>query len=309
MVTCKKIAKNKYIVSIEPSEIVTHTIPNNSLLAVSINLLSEKRFSLSTAYCLANALNIAFNHLNSPFIHNLLLEPSHKVSVHDVIAGYKELERFIYLASISKKDPVSSAFRSLMSETGFIMSDGLPIVRCMFNTRFRKPNQISMATTPCSPSDIYAIRIISNNTNYAYWTIDPDTLQGLLQPGGLLALSLQHAETNSIKTPIQDQLAQNWLLTLQAIAAADSSDDIRHLLNSEPNSLDAMDVLRGFIQLEDILLQQHINSPQKKSSQLRKLLGQGGNISLGVTVNACEFNSRFLCKGNETSPGHLTVPD
>ncbi|MEZ9856293.1 hypothetical protein AB4347_20045, partial [Vibrio breoganii] len=100
-----------------------------------------------------------------------------------------------------------------------------------------------MATSPCSSSDIYAIRILSVNTNYAYWTIDPDTLQGVLHPGGLLALSLQHAEAESVSTPIHDALPQGWLLTLQAIAHADNSSNIRHLLNSKPSSLNAKDIL------------------------------------------------------------------
>ncbi|OEE89400.1 hypothetical protein [Vibrio crassostreae] len=309
MITCKKSAKNEYMVSLEPSEIVTHAIPNDSLLAASIKLLSEKRFTTSTAYCLANAMNIAINHLNSPFIHKLLLEPSHKLSVHDVIAGYKELEHFIEQSSLVKKSPLSSVFRSLMSETGVTMSDDLSIARCMFITRFSKSNRLPMATSPCSSSDIYAIRILSVNTNYAYWTIDPDTLQGVLHPGGLLALSLQHAEAESVSTPIHDALPQGWLLTLQAIAHADNSSNIRHLLNSKPSSLNAKDILKGFTQLEDILQQQNINSPKNKSTQFRKLLSRGGNISHGITVNSCEFNSRFLSKGDKTPTEQLSPPD
>ncbi|MGR5367565.1 hypothetical protein [Photobacterium damselae] len=309
MVTCKKSAKNEYMVSLEPSEIATLTIPSDSLLAISFKLLPRKRYTTSTAFCLANALNIAINHLDSPFIHNLLLEPSYKVSVHDVIAGYKELERFIEQASLVKKSSLSSAFRSLMSETEFIMSDGLSIARCMFITRFSKSNRLPMATSPCSSSDICAIRILSVNTNYAYWTIDPDTLQGVLQPGGLLALSLQHAEAESVNTPIHDALPQGWLLTLQAIAHADNNSDIRHLLNSKPSSLNAKDILKGFTQLEDILQKQNINSPQNKSTQFRKLLGRGGNISHGITVNFCEFNSRFLSKGDKTPIEQLSPPD
>lgn len=293
MFSCNKLSKNSYAVKPCMETLKEIGGPDNCLLLAVICELSKREFSTSTAFALKNGLNIVMEHIDELDIKNLLLEEPKNVSVHHVIAGFKAFERYIEECPLSKKGPISSIVRSIVSDTGFLMNDGLSIGLCRFNTRFIKDRIILMPNEACMPSDIYAIKIKSKNTSSAYWTIDPDSLSGVIKPNGLLARSLKISQEESYVEPFNDEIPQSWLLTLQDIFDSHENDKVLHLFNSNPKDIKPLEVLMGLIQLEDILSKDGIKTPFKKSSLLRGLLVKGGSLGDVVNLSQYEFNTKL----------------
>ncbi len=308
MFSCNKLSKNSY--AVQPCMETLKEIggPDNCLLLAVISEVSKREFSTSTAFALKNGLNIVMEHLGAFDIKNLLLEEPKNVSVHHVIAGFKAFERYIEKYSLSKKGPISSIVRSIISDTGFLMNDGLAIGLCRFNTRFIKDRIIPMPNEACMPSDIYAIKIKSKNTSSAYWTIDPDSLSGVIKPNGLLARSLKISQDDSYIEPLNDEIPQSWLLTLQEIFESHKNDKVLHLFNSNPKDINPLDVLFGLIQLENILSNDGVKTPSKKSSLLRGLLVKGGSLGDVVNLSQYEFKSK-LSKNSDKSHEVFTNAD
>ncbi|MGR5236219.1 hypothetical protein [Vibrio alfacsensis] len=269
-------------------------LSDTCLLSAIVEEISERVFTTTTAFALKNGLNTAIEHLELLDIKNLLLEEPNNISVHYVIAGFKELERQIEQNTLSKKNSISSIFRSVVSDTGFLMNDGLSIGLCRFNTRFVKNRITPMPIEACSPSDIYAIKIKSTNSSCAYWTIDPDSLFGLIKPNGLLAIGLKKAQEESLIEPFDDYIVQTWLLTLQGIHDSEDKNEILYLLNHNPFELGPLDVLKGLTKFEYNLYQSGAKSSSLKSSLFRRLLAKGGNIGNFGDLNKYSFKTRFV---------------
>lgn len=296
MFICKRHSENDFFIENNLSKFNSFDIPKQCLLTASIKLLSHNLYKTSTAFSLCKSLNVAVKHIASPAIYNLLLSSSDKLSVNDVVAGYKELEHYIQIDMKSRYSSFSSAFRNLMSNTKFRMSDGICIEHCHFTTRFKLNNVSLMPTKLCETSNIHILRTHSSKTSAIYWTIDPDTLMGLIHPNGLLDISLRYAATKSINSPIHMDLPKNWLRTMQIIAFADNNEKIKYLFNSKPDSITAKDIFDSFFQLEEILFKYNSSAAYKKSSELRYLLNLGGKTSSGIRIKDCHFISRFSDK-------------
>ncbi|TWX68482.1 hypothetical protein ESZ36_08260 [Colwellia demingiae] len=294
MISCIKIIKNEYMLKLESTDLANLLIHDESLLAAIIKLLKEKRFTTTTAFALKKALNISLENLSSPFISNLFLKPLSELLVQDLISAFKEVERLIYLHPTNKKVSVSSIFRSLISETDSTLSGGIAIGSCPFQTRFSMKYPLNMAKVPCSSSNIYVIRVNPRNNKSSHTIIDPDTLQGVIQPNGLLSISLNKAQENSSHTWVEGSKAQSWLMTLQVIASENNTASILYLFNSSPEILDSKDILRAFIQLKGILQRSKIKSVIKRVNEIFALLALGGNTKSGHSLESYRLPSHLI---------------
>lgn len=278
----------------ESTDFANFLIHDESLLAAIIRLLREKRFATTAAFALKKVLNISIENLNSPYIYNLLLTPLNELLVQELISGFKEVERLIYLHPMTKKRNLSSAFRSLISETGSILSGDVPIARCPFQTRFSIKEPLNMAEVPCSSSDIYVIRVNPRNNKSSHTIIDPDTLQGVIQPTGLLSISLNKVQENSLHTWVEGSKAQSWLITLQVIASEKNTESILYLFNSSPELLDSTDILRAFIQLKETLQRSKRKSVIKRVNEIFNLLTLGGSTKSGHSLEPYRLPSHLI---------------
>ena len=286
IVSCKKIAKNKYIVKFDLTEKITFVLQLDYLLSAVIKIIKNRDFATTAAFILKNTLNIIFDNLNNIFIKKLFLKPSCELLIQDVIAGYKELERLIELQSIAKKGELSSGIRRIIAETDFKMLDGISISSYVFTSRFGAKNSFHFPETPSHSTKIYAIRINPRNSRNYYTSFDPDTLQGILQPNGLLDKSLEKAQKDSLNTLVEGNLARSWFSSLQAIANDKDKEHTLHLFNSPPEIITSLDILRASFEIEEILHRSGLKSPARNSNSLRRLLNLGGCTKSGLPINS-----------------------
>jgi len=309
MFTVTKHTEKEYKIITNKLTLGNLTLSGDCLLEAMLSLLRIRKTNKTICYQLKNALHLAIAGLDSLHMKNFLLEPSKNVSVNNVIAGYKAFERRLVLESCidKSKASISSAFRSLLSDTNFRLSDGTLIGQCGFVSSIRRKIR-PLTPTPCYSNDIQALRIRGENTTKAYVIFDPDALPGLMQSGGLLDLSLQQASKLSQQEPLQKIGPQHLLLALQTVTKSTNATDIKKVLNSQPGVLNAIDVLKGFTQLEDILQSANIKLARSKSAKLRSVLELGGKTLDGIKVSACEFSTRFLVGDKIRSSDEQMVP-
>ncbi|MGR5236220.1 hypothetical protein [Vibrio alfacsensis] len=229
-----------------------------------------------------------------------------------VVILFKKLERIIELSSVEDKEEYFNVLYCFLCLNGQKIIDGRSIPDLNYKNKFSIVNHEDVVV-------FYVKNKVNGVVLTGYYEWDIKDVKRIVKNNGSLVKAIYNlSESSKLNSELRSviNVAHNAVKLIfnslsEPVVKMENiqrNKDVIKLFNSSPEDLDMNDVLRGFLGIEDILVESDIKGKAKYSQCIRKLISDNNSeIRSRLKMNDCGFKTRFS-ERNERGDIQLIIP-